>query len=491
MEVINTQLPFLGVASSLIGGRAENQDSYMAAETPDGYLAVVCDGMGGGPGGKTASSIAAATIVDFILYRRDKCEGTTPAKDHSELLRMAVQAANTALRDKIRETPELNGMGTTATVVLASPQCVTMAHVGDSRIYQLRHHKIAFRTTDHSKVGEMVVMGTLTEEQARLSAFSNIITRALGIADTVEVDIDVRPYEKGDRFVLCTDGIWGAMPQPELVKLLTRGPKSLQGTIDTLNVIVEKIGKEKGGRHDNYTILLFETKKDSIMKEPLSNKIRLLIYVLCGVCALSILLNIIFFCLPSKSDLTKELNSTREQLQKQNSTIDSLKNKLTVAPKRIVVNEKKQSYSEPVKEEPKIKKTKKDDNTDDTHDATTGVQQGAKIKAHQEQIEKLTMDLNRLKSEIEALGTMKPNKDNKKNKKRRDLQKSFSNIKEQYSSVLSQNDIELINEINTKLGDAITVRHPEDRGKIKGSKGHCNQINVSVDSLINQIQQIK
>lgn len=494
MEVINSKLPFLGVASSLIGGRSENQDTYMASDTPDGYLAVVCDGMGGGPGGKTASSIAAATIVDFILNRRDLSEGATAASNHKELLSMAVEAANTALRNKIREVPELNGMGTTATVVLASPECATMAHVGDSRIYQLRNNKIAFRTSDHSKVGEMVAMGTLTEEQARLSAYSNIITRALGIADSVEVEIDVRPYEKGDRFILCTDGIWGSMPQPELVRLLTRGPKSLQGTIDNLNLLVEKVGREKGGHHDNYTIILFETKQNSTMKEPLSKTTRLLIYALGGLCAISILLNIIFFCLPSKGQVTKELNETKEQLKQSKNTIDSLRS-IVSSPKALTAA----PVVEQVKNEPSVEqpKTKTDKETAKTTAEKIQNMSDSIAKSEQtKKIDELISNLNTLKENIISLGKMpigNSTKVEKKKNKRTDYQGTIKWICNTYASVLTEENRKVLNNISDRLNDEVTIHQPydDDKKQIKGSSPHCNLLAKDIEKLIAELKSRK
>lgn len=262
MEPIRTQLPFTGVMTSNIGGRKENQDSCGYSETPAGLLLVVCDGMGGGPGGKTASSIAASTIVAYV-QKQGAAEADAAPVDSETLLHDAVVAANRALRAKIQESPELDGMGTTVTAVLLTPTGAVLAHVGDSRIYQLHHRKIAYRTADHSLVAEMVRAKQQTEEQARLASNSNIITRALGIKDEVKVDTVTLPYRRGDRFVLCTDGIWGAMPQPELVRTLTENP-SPENTAEVLNLKVENAGQQfKGGRHDNYTLIIADARNDS------------------------------------------------------------------------------------------------------------------------------------------------------------------------------------------------------------------------------------
>lgn len=256
MSTITTELPFKGVMTSFIGGRAENQDTCGSTETSRGLLVVVCDGMGGGPAGKTASSLAVATIFAYF-QNTDALSEEEKTADDATFLRAAVCKANKALRDKIAEVPACDGMGTTVVAVLLKDGKATIAHVGDSRVYQLRKRKFVFRTADHSLVAEMVRSGKLNEEQARTSANSNIITRALGVKDEVEVDIDSETYQKGDRFVLCTDGVWGSMPQNDLVKMFTED-KSIDTTVSKVNTAVENAGRDKGGKHDNYTQIIVD-----------------------------------------------------------------------------------------------------------------------------------------------------------------------------------------------------------------------------------------
>ena len=288
MEQIITTLPYVGFAETKQGGRRENQDHYIIADTPVGMLAVVCDGMGGGPAGKTASSVAAKAIVESV-------KSVPSIREPEKALIDAVTQANAQLVKMAKENPELKGMGTTVVALLISKEVATVAHVGDSRLYHLRRGKKIFVTKDHSKVAEMVRAKVLTEEQARLSSMSNIITRALGIYETCEVEIDQLPYEKGDRFVLCTDGIWGAMPDKELVTYYT-STKSLSGSVDRISVKVDEIGFATGGGHDNHTLVLLETKTNSIIKQKMSTKVRILVYALSAICCLSLLFNIIQCC---------------------------------------------------------------------------------------------------------------------------------------------------------------------------------------------------
>ena len=274
-----------GFAESRVGGRSENQDSYGWQETPLGYLVVVCDGMGGGPGGKTASTIAVKEIVAGISEANSE-------EETSNIIIKAIRRANMAIIEAGNEKPSLKGMGSTATVLLLSEQSAFVAHVGDSRVYQIRGSKKVFRTFDHSLVFEMVSQGVITEEQARLSAQSNVITRALGIQADVEVDVMELPYEKGDRFMLCSDGIHGSMPESELVKMVSDKKSKLGVVVDNIATCVDNIGRTSGGGHDNLTLAVIETKTNSKLKIKMSKQTKIVMAGLIVLLFMSVALNI-------------------------------------------------------------------------------------------------------------------------------------------------------------------------------------------------------
>jgi len=238
---------------SKTGGRTENQDFNGTSQTPYGELIVVCDGMGGHKGGRHAAEVAVQVIMEEVT----KSEGTNPAN----ALHEAISKANAVIWAESHANINLKGMGTTVATLLLTPEKAICAHVGDSRIYQLRKGKILHRTFDHSHVFELVKAGLISEEQARLSEKSNIITRGLGIRSTVDIDIkDNLTYKKGDRFLLCTDGIWGAIPENELVKIVCQKSK-FETVVTQLVDKIDAIGFENGGRHDNLTAALIETKE--------------------------------------------------------------------------------------------------------------------------------------------------------------------------------------------------------------------------------------
>ena len=276
---------FTAFAESRTGGRDENQDSYGYAQTAWGFLVTVCDGMGGGPGGKTASTIAVNEIVAGV-------EGASKDEEVSNILIKAIRRANMAIIEAGNENPSLKGMGSTATVLLLSERAAQIAFVGDSRIYQLRGKRKVFRTFDHSMVFDLVKQNVITEEQARLSAQSNIITRALGIKPDVEVEFHELPYEKGDRFVLCSDGIHGTMPEKQLLKMFAQ-KKPLGIVTDNVATYVDNLGRLSGQGYDNLTLAMVETTTNSILKPVMSKQTKIILVALAALCFISIAANVI------------------------------------------------------------------------------------------------------------------------------------------------------------------------------------------------------
>ncbi len=303
-QLHTTQTDLLqGFAESRIGGRAENQDSYGSADTKRGFLAVMCDGMGGGPGGKTASSIAVETIIRSVQEAPED-------EEQANVVIKAIRNANMAILERAAAEPTLKGMGSTAVVALFNEDSVWVAHVGDSRCYQIRGKKKAFRTFDHSMVFELVKQGVISEEQARLSAQSNVITRALGIKPDVEVSIEELSFEKGDRFLLCSDGIHGTMPEANLIQKLSNRKMALGALVDDIATGVDNQGRQEGGGHDNLTLLLIETKKNSLKETPMNKKAKISIAVLGFVCIASLILNIVLL---SKSSCEQTVPEQQEQ----------------------------------------------------------------------------------------------------------------------------------------------------------------------------------
>lgn len=314
----------IGFAESRIGGRSENQDSYGCSDTPYGFVVTVCDGMGGGPGGKTASSIAVNEIISGIKEGNQDDTATN-------IVIKAIRRANLAIIEAGNTTPALKGMGSTCTVLLINEESAIVAHVGDSRVYQLRGKNKIFRTFDHSMVFDLVKQKVITEEQARLSAQSNVITRALGIKSDVEVDVTELPYDSGDRFILTTDGIHGAVSENELIEMAADKKHALGIVVDEIATTIDGKGRNEGGGHDNLTMAIIETKINSKFRLKMNTKLKFALIGLIVVCIMSIAFNVLLCnrgktdsvdvqsvkCLKSKTDSLEDVksrDSTKEDI---------------------------------------------------------------------------------------------------------------------------------------------------------------------------------
>jgi serine/threonine protein phosphatase PrpC len=229
--------------------RMQNEDSYHA----DGHVFIVADGMGGHRAGEVASVVA---IEEFLHFEEDNREAPP-----LERIRDGIQAANLALKRMANEDPELEGMGTTFTMVLIEGE-LYLGHVGDSRAYIWRKGELRPLTRDHSLVERMVSEGHLSQSEARIHPQRNVILRALGVSDELEVDLDVVDTAPGDRLLLCSDGLSGFVEDAELeaVLSLTTGPEERcrrlvdaalgRGGIDNITAIMIDLEAEVGSGGD-------------------------------------------------------------------------------------------------------------------------------------------------------------------------------------------------------------------------------------------------
>ena len=225
--------------------RKENQDSSAyTVISSDTAWAVICDGMGGARGGKTASSTAVKFISEFISREyQDDMEG----EELADMLVAAVDGANMTLYRMAIEDSELAGMGTTCDLVFVRGEVAHVVHVGDSRTYSIRDGKILQITEDHSLVQEMVNRGELTAEQAMRHPNKNLITRALGVTHDVHIDYIEAEFSEGDTLLLCSDGLSNYVSRADMVRTVMESRGEL--LIDTL----VEIAKRHGG-HDNITV---------------------------------------------------------------------------------------------------------------------------------------------------------------------------------------------------------------------------------------------
>ncbi len=233
--------------STDIGRRREkNQDYYFTSEDPVGLLPnlfIIADGMGGHRAGDFASKQVVETMS---AVARETEEGEV-----EDVLRTCVERANEALCAYSATHEEMRGMGSTVVAAVLTDRTLHIANVGDSRLY-LVGDKIRQLTTDHSLVHEMLMRGEIDEETARTHPKRNIITRALGTADSVEVDLFREELTKGEMILLCTDGLTNMVENDEIRSVLA-GSEELQERTDRL----VELANEHGGR-DNITAIVID-----------------------------------------------------------------------------------------------------------------------------------------------------------------------------------------------------------------------------------------
>jgi serine/threonine protein phosphatase PrpC len=222
-------------------GRYTRPDE-LQSQDGKGLLVLVADGMGGHSAGEVASQMA-VEVINRAFY--------DSKKQAREALEAAFHLANTAINQHASTNPSLDGMGTTCTALVLQDGSALAAHVGDSRLYLIRNSQIYLMTEDHSAVMEMVKNGLISLEEARHHPDKNVILRALGSHPEVEVTIweTPLPVRAGDRFLLCSDGLYDLVEDDEIKQVSTASvPHAACENLISL-------AKQRGG-HDNITVAI-------------------------------------------------------------------------------------------------------------------------------------------------------------------------------------------------------------------------------------------
>ncbi|MES2536580.1 MAG: Stp1/IreP family PP2C-type Ser/Thr phosphatase [Pseudomonadota bacterium] len=232
--------------------RSHNEDS-IAISTECG-LAIIADGMGGYNAGEVASGIATSVLKELLEIRLLSPQVMETIDDQSirDLVVESIAHANASIIAAARAELQYSGMGTTLVAALFhKDNIVTVAHIGDSRAYRLRHDAIEQITRDHSLVQEQIDAGLVSEEDARFAPNRNLITRAMGVDQDVEVEIHQHATEPGDIYLLCSDGLSDMLSAHDMLNLVTRAHHSLPAACEAL---VQR-ANEEGGR-DNISVVL-------------------------------------------------------------------------------------------------------------------------------------------------------------------------------------------------------------------------------------------
>lgn len=241
--------------------RSTNQDAFRYKKISDDCCwVVICDGMGGANGGNVASSVAVDVISGFF---EDNIAEFNDEQIHL-LISNALKEANKRIFERSKTDIQLSGMGTTAVVVVINNSVAHIAHVGDSRAYIFSSGDVKRLTLDHSFVQEMVNIGELTEEQARLHPNRNYITRVLGVDEHVKEDYTEIPFLKNEIILLCTDGLSNYYEADKLNNIINSCNCN-----ELADKLIESANMQGGS--DNITVAVICSDNDNYLNRSASN----------------------------------------------------------------------------------------------------------------------------------------------------------------------------------------------------------------------------
>jgi protein phosphatase len=233
--------------------RAHNEDSFYLPETE--RLAIVADGMGGHASGEVASRMAVETISGFFKATQEEQQLTWPFKmdkgHRYDINRMvtAIKLANLKIHEQAQKDPRCHGMGTTVVSALFVDDALVVGHVGDSRLYRRRDGVFEQITEDHSLLNDYIKMKHLSPDEIAAFPHKNVIVRALGMKDTVQVDVHVDAPRLGDVYLICSDGLSGMIKDEEMAEIAMSDRD--------LDVVCERLisTANKNGGLDNITVV--------------------------------------------------------------------------------------------------------------------------------------------------------------------------------------------------------------------------------------------
>lgn len=225
--------------------RKQNQDAFATGVFPDGSVwALICDGMGGTAGGSVASNLAVSVISEKInsCYKQGMS-----TKSIRNLLISAIECSNISIFDMAKSDPSLTGMGTTVVIAVVAGNVACIANAGDSRAYISTNIDMKQLTRDHSIVQLMVENGEITPDEAKDHPRKNIITRALGVDESISIDYLEELINKEDTLLICTDGLTNFVDTDEMYSIIRNSNyKDIAGNL------IDSANKNGGG--DNITI---------------------------------------------------------------------------------------------------------------------------------------------------------------------------------------------------------------------------------------------
>lgn len=243
-----------------VGRRRSHNEDSIGSDTTIG-LTVLADGMGGYRAGEVASAMAVSGIMEEVRgglsgIRHGQVDDDSGFSHESLLMRRAVERANEQIHTLATHQPQCHGMGTTVVAALFYDDRMTIAHVGDSRLYRLRGGTFEQITVDHSLLQELVDKGFYTPEEARQSLNKNLVTRAMGIESSVIPDVQEEAVVPGDVYLLCSDGLTDLLTDEEIRLTLEK----YSANLDEVAGALVQAANEAGGK-DNVSVVLVRALK--------------------------------------------------------------------------------------------------------------------------------------------------------------------------------------------------------------------------------------
>ncbi len=246
--------------------RDNNEDS-VAFDTPT-QLVVLADGMGGYNAGEVASGMATAFIKSELSRWLAQVGKSANAREVRRALEICVDNANRSIFNAANSNPQYAGMGTTLVMGVCHEARLMVGHIGDSRCYRLRGEEFLQITKDHSLLQEQMDAGLITPEQAAISLNKNLVTRALGVEDSVLLEVNEHRVEPGDIYLMCSDGLSDMVDDAGIAQILL----SADPTQEKAQALVAA-ANAAGGR-DNITVLLIEAQEGSNKRGFMSRLLR-------------------------------------------------------------------------------------------------------------------------------------------------------------------------------------------------------------------------
>lgn len=255
---LDGKLEIVGVTD--VGRKRSHNEDAIGSDTEFG-LAVLADGMGGYQAGEIAAAIAVKTILREVRARLSEVspgdiDNETGYSAETLLFKAAIEKANKTIYHTAQKKPECQGMGTTVVAIGFYDNRLTVAHVGDSRLYRLRQGHFEQVTSDHSLLQELIDKGFYTPEEARKSLNKNLVTRAMGVELNVVPDFQEDVVKPGDIYLLCSDGLTDPVEDEEIAAIL----RSKTDDLEEAGRLLVKKANEYGGR-DNISVILARTLK--------------------------------------------------------------------------------------------------------------------------------------------------------------------------------------------------------------------------------------